>query len=174
MKRLIDRLQPKLTVLLLVITFLVGGCTTVKGEGFAIYLTKQDIPPDKMEALSHVDTADEPVISMNDVITYNAQTHELKLTDTAFGRISQLDVPVRGKSFLICVDKAPIYRGAFWTGISSMSFDGVTICKPLASQEPKVIKLELGYPSSSFYSGEDPTNNIAVMKSLDQAGKLIP
>ncbi|MFC1940340.1 hypothetical protein ACFLXO_06645 [Chloroflexota bacterium] len=36
-----------------------------------------------------------------------------------------------------------------------------------------VQKLELGYPSSMFYTGEDPWNNTEVMKSLDQAGKLI-
>jgi len=84
-----------------------------------------------------------------------------------------LDVPVQGKSFLVCVDKAPVYWGAFWTPVSSMSFDGVTIWKPLGTQEPKVITLELGYPSSSFYIGEDPRNNTAVIKSLEQAGKLI-
>ena len=75
-----------------------SGCTTPEGEGFAIYLTKEDVPPEKMEMLSHVDLADQPVISMQDIIQYNAQTHEIKLTDTAFERISQLEVPVRGKS----------------------------------------------------------------------------
>jgi hypothetical protein len=147
--------------------------TLMKGEGLAIYLTREDIPPEKMEMLSHVEIADQPIISLQDIITYNVQTHELKLTDTAFGRISQLEVPVRGKSFLVCVNKAPIYWGAFWTPISSISFDGVTIWKPYASQEPKVITLELGYPSSSFYNGEDPRNNAAVIQSLEQAGKLI-
>jgi serpin B len=144
-----------------------------KGEGFAIYLTKEDIPPAQMEALSHVDIADQPVISMKDVVTYNAQTNEIKLTTDAFERVSQLDVPVEGKSFLVCVDKGPIYWGAFWTPISSISFDGVTIWKPLGTQESKVITLELGYPSSSFYGGEDPRNNAEVIKSLEQAGKLV-
>jgi hypothetical protein len=110
---------------------------------------------------------------MKDIITYNAQTHELKLTTSAFERISQLDVPVRGKSFVVCVDRKPIYWGAFWTPISSISFDGVTIWKPLSLEEPHVITLELGYPSSSFYGGEDPRNNPEVMRSLEQAGKLI-
>jgi hypothetical protein len=163
----------KLTVVLICILLISSGCSATKGEGFAIYLTKEDIPPDKMEALSHVNIAEQPIISIKDVVTYNAQTHEIKLTDTAFERISQLEVPVRGKSFLVCVDKAPIYWGAFWTSISSMSFDGVTIWKPLSAQELKVITLELGYPSSSFYEGEDPRNNAEMMKSLDQAGKLI-
>ena len=152
---------------------ILSSCTTSKGEGFAIYLTKEDIPPNQMEALGHVEIADQPIISMGDIIIYNAQTHELKLTDAAVERISQLEVPVGGRSFLVCVDKGPIYWGAFWTPISSMSFDGVTIWKPLGSQEPKVITLELGYPSSSFYGGEDPRNNTEIIKSLEQAGRLI-
>ncbi|UCH51925.1 MAG: hypothetical protein JSV54_04055, partial [Chloroflexota bacterium] len=66
-----------------------------------------------------------------------------------------------------------IYWGAFWTPISSLSFDGVTIWKPLSLEGPHVITLDLGYPSSSFYGGEDPRNNPEVMRSLDKAGKLI-
>jgi hypothetical protein len=141
-------------------------------EGFAIYLTKGDIPPAQMEALSHVDIADQPIIMMDDIVVYNTKTHEITLTANAFARISSLEVPVRGKSFMVCVDKKPIYWGAFWTPISSMSFDGVTIWKPLSSQNTSVIKLELGYPSPSFYRGEDPRSNAEVMKSLEQAGKL--
>ena len=150
-----------------------SGCTTPKGEGFAIYLTGEDIPPARMEALSHVEIADRAIISMADIITYNPQTHELKLTDAAFERISRLEVPVGGRSFLVCVDRAPVYWGAFWTPLSSMSFDGVTIWQPLSPWEPGVIKLELGYPSPSFYTGVDPRNNAEVMKSLVQAGKLV-
>ena len=82
-------------------------------------------------------------------------------------------MPVTGKSFLVCVDKSPVYWGAFWTPVSSISFDGVTIWKPPGSQESEVITLELGYPSSSYYSGEDPRNDAEVIKSLEQAGKLI-
>jgi hypothetical protein len=160
-------------VVVLCVLFMSSGCPTPDHEGFAIYLTKEDIPPSQMEALSHIDIADQPIISMGDIITYNAQTHELKLTDTGFERISQLEVPIEGKTFLVCVDRAPIYWGAFWTPISSMSFDGVTIWKPLSIQGPKVITLELGYPSSSYYVGEDLRNGPEILKSLEQAGKLI-
>jgi len=173
MIRLIGHTTAKLALVMVGAVILLSGCATPKGEGFAIYLTKEDIPPAKMEALSHVDIADQPIISIEDIITYNAQTHELKLTNTAFERISQLEVPITGKSFIVCVDNAPIYWGAFWTPISSMSFNGVTIWKPLSSQESEVITLELGYPSSSFYEGEDPRNNAEIMKSLEEAGKLI-
>ena len=147
--------------------------TETKSEGFAIYLTRKDIPPAQMEALSHVDLSDQPIISVEDIITYNAQTHEMKLTSNAFDRVYALDVPVTGKSFMICIDKEPIYWGAFWTPISSLSFDGITIWKPYNTQEQKTIVLELGYPSSSFYGGEDPRNNTKVLESLVKTGKLI-
>jgi hypothetical protein len=150
-----------------------GMVTPSNDEGFAIYLTKQDIPPAQMEALSHVNLTDQPIISIKDVITYNAQTHEIKLTDEAFERISHLDVSTGGKSFIVCVDKAPIYWGAFWVLWSSMSFDGVTIWMPPIFEEPNVIRLELGYPSSELYTGEDPRSNPIVIESLEQAGKLI-
>jgi len=143
-------------------------------KGFAIYLTKQDIPPAQMEALSHVDIAERPIITISDIITYDAQEHELRLTASAFERISQIDVPTRGTSFIVCVDKAPIYWGAFWVPWSSLSFDGVTIWKPLTLEESHdVIRLELGYPSSVLYIGEDPRSNPVVIESLEQAGKLI-
>jgi hypothetical protein len=126
-----------------------------------------------MEALSHVDLSDKPIISIEDIITYNAQTHEMKITSSGFDRVYELDVPVTGKSFMVCIDKEPIYWGAFWTPISSLSFDGVTIWKPYNTQEQKIIVLELGYPSSSFYGGEDPRNDTKVLESLEKAGKLI-
>ena len=160
-----------------------GICATSEGEGkvedevesggFAIYLTKQDIPPAQMEALSHVDIAERPIITISDIITYDAQEHELRLTASAFERVSQLDVPTGGKSFVVCVDKAPIYWGAFWVLWSSLSFDGVTIWKPLNLEEPYVIRLKLGYPCSELYTGEDPRSNPVVIESLEKAGKLI-
>jgi hypothetical protein len=166
--------------MILVLGILVSSiCITSEGEvvvvveGFAIYLTKQDIPPAQMEDLSHVDIAETPIITVSDIITYDAQEHELRLTASAFERVSQLDVPTRGKSFIVCVDNEPIYWGAFWVFWSSQSFDGVTIWKPLRLEEQHVIRLELGYPSSEFYTGEDPRSNPVVIESLDQAGKLL-
>jgi len=173
MKKVISNFFLSLTVVLVCVLLVSSGCAATKGEGFAIYLTKEDIPPAQMETLSHVEIADQPFISIGDIITYNVQTHELKLTDTAFERISQLEVPMNGRSFMVCVDKKPIYFGAFWSPVSSFSFDGVTIWKPYSSQGPAIITLELGYPSSSFYNGEDPRNSPEILKSLKQVGKLI-
>jgi len=164
----------KLTVLITAgIILLFGGCPSLKGEGFAIYLTEEDIPPARMPALSHIDIAEQPIVATRDIIKYSTNTHEITLTENAFNRISNLEVPVRGKSFVVCVDRKTIYWGAFWTPISSISFDGVTIWKPLYSKGSKVLKLDLDYPSSEFYGSEDPRNNIEIIESLEQAGKLV-
>lgn len=174
MKELFSHIPTKLALIVLAsIILMPNGCSVPKHEGFAIYLTKGDIPPTQMPAFSHVDIADQPIIGMSDIITYNAQTHELKLTQSAFKRISQLEVPTSGKSFLVCVDKNPVYWGAFWTPVSSQSFDGVTIWKPYSSSKPYIVTLELGYPSSSFYGGEDPRNKPEVISAFKKAGKLI-
>ena len=173
MKRLFCHIPAKLTALIIFNAILIlSGCTPSKAEGFAIYLTKEDIPPAQMPVLSHIDITEWSIIAMGDIITYNAKTPEITLTTSAYDRISNLEVPVRGRSFVVCVAKRPIYWGAFWTPLSSISFGGVTIVKPLSSQDAKVVKLELGYPSPSFYGGEDPRPNAEVMKSLEQAGKL--
>jgi alpha-tubulin suppressor-like RCC1 family protein len=150
-----------------------GSFAAANSEGFAIYLTKDDIPPSKMKILSYVNIAEYPIIGISDIISYNAITHDMQLADSAYERISKLAVPIQGKSFLICVNKAPIYGGAFWVEISSISFDDVVILKPFDMKGPKVISLKLGYPASSFYHGNDPRNNAIVMKSLEASGKLI-
>lgn len=173
MKRISHSIFLILPLILTGMLFTLGGCNATKGEGFAIYLTKDDIPPSQMEALSYVEITEQPTISIADIVSYNAQTHEIVLTTHAFERICNLKVPVEGKSFIVCVDKRPIYWGAFWTPVSSISFDGVTIWKPLVSQEIKTITLELGYPSSFFFIGDDPRNNIEVIKSLELSKKLI-
>ena len=70
---------------------------STQNEGFAIYLTKDDISPDKMPALNQSELADKPIIALNDVVTYNLTLHELTINDDASGRISNLVVPTNGK-----------------------------------------------------------------------------
>lgn len=166
----------KVVLLLCVLVFAVipvSSCAPSSGEGFAIYLTRDDISPSQMEALSHVELADQPIIAQGDIISYNRQTCELKLTKSAFERISQLQVPTTGKSFMVCVDQSPVYWGAFWTPFSSQSFDGVTIWQTLSVEEPYIITFQLGYPTSDFYDGEDPRNRPVIIESLKKAGLLV-
>ena len=164
-------LLPLLSVLLFT-TLVFGGCSSPSSEGFAIYLTKGDIPVTQMEALSHFDLADTPLISINDIVSYDKNLHRIELTAEAGARVRQLNIPVNGKSFVICVDKQPIYWGAFWTPISSISFDGIAIWADYVAEMQNVIYLTLGYPDPICFKGDDPRPNPLILESLEKAGKL--
>jgi hypothetical protein len=144
---------------------------TPTGEGFAIYLTARDVPPSQMEALSHIEPAAGPVIALDDIVSYTWKTHEIELTGDAIARLNALQVPTSGKSFVVCVDRQPVYWGAFWVSFSSLSFDGITIVMPL-SPEAQAIQIGTGYPSGSFFTGADPRDDSTIMASLEKAGKL--
>jgi hypothetical protein len=126
-----------------------------------------------MEVLSYVEPSEKPLISQEDILSYDEQSHEIELTDDAYERLLALEVPVSGTSFLVCVDQSPLYSGAFWTPFSSLSFNGVVILIPPPPEDRNIITLELGYPTASFFEGGDPRNNETVFESLDQAGKLV-
>ncbi|GAB4410501.1 MAG: hypothetical protein Kow00123_24120 [Anaerolineales bacterium] len=142
--------------LLAVLLVVVPACNPTPQE-FAIYLANGD--------------AGAPVIAMEDIVSYTWATHEIRLTEAAFARVMALHVPVRGLPFVARVDGRQVYAGAFWTPISSMSFDGVTIMLPPGAQDP-VIRIELGYPGSGFFTGDDPRFNPQVRAALARAGKL--
>jgi hypothetical protein len=166
-------LLPLISASLLFITLALNGCASqTTSEGFAIYLTKDNIAVSDMEKLSHIDLAATPLISTDDIVAYDRNTHEIELTNEACQRVKQLQVPVRGTAFVACVDKQPIYWGAFWTPVSSIAFNGVTIWVNLSAWQGNTIKLELGYPTPDFSQGEDPRSNPEIMQSLEQAGKL--
>jgi hypothetical protein len=160
-------------IMLVPIIIMSTGCSTPNSEGFAIYLTKGNISPGKVESLAKLEPAEQPFIGINDIVTYNADSHELKLAGDAYTKIYELQVPTTGTTFVVCVDKKPIYWGAFWTPISSQAFDGVTIWKPFLSERSPVVTIELGYPAPSFYGGEDPRNKPEIIDSLKKSGKLI-
>ncbi len=190
MNKTITRISIILALLAMVVTIVMStGCTqpanfttaasteetaaAPQTESFAIYLTKGEIAPSQMEPLSHVEIADEPIIGLNDIITYNSATHEMVLANEAFRRVAALRPSVYGQSFVVCVDRSPIYWGAFWTLISSVPFSGITIEIPFNSPGNNSITLNPGYPSTAFFKGEDARNNMTVINALQQAGKLI-
>jgi hypothetical protein len=159
------------SILLLTLVLLaVAGCSP-QAEGFAIYLTKDDIPVAQMEALSHVELADTPIISMDDINSYYWDSHQMALTHEAYRRIVDLNVPTSGISFVVCVNKTPVYWGAFWTPLSSQSFNGIAIMV-LPGPEEHALKLQLGYPGLASFSGEDPRDNPDIMQALEKADKL--
>jgi len=128
--------------------------------------------------LSSVQLADTPLISVDDIVSYSGETHEIKLTPGAFADIQSLQLPSGGTVFIVCVDSKPIYWGGFWSELQLMLRcagppDGVTCAIPgntsYMGHEANSIEL-------SFYSydwkASDPRSNPEIITSLERAGKL--
>jgi len=142
-----------------------------EGE-FSIYLLAQDVSVAEWAELG-LDTLEletEPLLTIDDIVTYRKETHEIELTPSAYERIEQLEVPISGLPFVVGVGRQPVYRGAFWTMLSSQSFDGVAIWVPLV--EEFRLQIRLGYPGPSHFQGQDPRSDARILRSLEQTGKL--
>ena len=140
-----------------------------KQAEFAIYLPAILISPKQMSnlELSKVELNKSPIIWVEDIISYKKESHEIKVTESAYQRINKMNLSVYGTVFVVCVGKIPIYWGAFWTNISSIPFDGVVILLDMPTSEDKyVIQIQLGYPTSKYFSGEDPRADIRILRSL--------
>ena len=162
------------TVLLCVLT----GCTQYdarvrKADGFAIYLAEQSVQAEQLLQMDvgSIPLEDAPVITTDDIVFYEKETHSMKLAPSAYERLMQMGVPVNGRPFVVCLDGEPVYAGAFWVMWSSLSFDGVVILLP-ALMDSTTVQIEPGYPAPDFFQGKDPRNNKKIFRSLEKAGKL--
>jgi hypothetical protein len=149
-----------LLISLLALIFGVVGCQQQTSADIGIYLLAEDGPATQLAErdLNTIALQEQPVISINDIISYDRNSHEMQLTGAAYRRVQELfPLPVRvdGIPFVVRVGDEPIYAGAFWTPLSSLSYDGVIIMQPFGDQDEK-IGLALGYPGQIAFTGEDP------------------
>jgi hypothetical protein len=161
-----------------------GGRTPAPAETapppeVAIYLVARDVPAAELSTadVRGLPLREPPVITTGDIVTYDAATHEIELTPEAYRRVQQLyrlPVDVDGLPFVVTVGRQPIYAGAFWSPLSSLSSDGVTIPQPMDPGGGRpVIRLNLGYPAPDFWrGGRDPRPDPRVLAALEAAGKL--
>jgi hypothetical protein len=161
-----------LALILILIPLATSGCLPPDGGEFAIFLLAEDLSLDQVAAvdLDKLELEDEPILSIDDVVAYSQETHEIEVTAAAYERINRLSVPVTGTPFVVCAGGEPIYAGAFWPLYSSLSFDGVVIQVPLV--EEGRIPITLGYPGESFFQGQDPRGDDRIMRALERAEKL--
>jgi hypothetical protein len=163
-------------LLIIVFSLTLLGCQTAQNDHLAIYLFSKDIPAVE---LSHTDLGQfvlesEPLVSDHDIVSYDKISHSIELTRAAFNRVQgvfTLPVKVNGMPFVVCVGEERIYAGAFWTPLSSLSYDGVVIMQPF-DPEKTMIQIALGYPVPSVFTGNDPRADLRIIKALEQDGKL--
>ena len=142
--------------------------TNSNSEGFAIYLPADEIYLWEIETLTQIELAEDPILSFDEIIEYNVNTHEIWIVPKALKRFG--DQNLAGKPFVVCVDKEPIYAGEFMAMYMSRSSEGVVILLPLFSEEEQFIKLQLGYPGPDFFVGEDPRMHPKIIESLIKIG----
>jgi hypothetical protein len=132
-------------------------------EGFAIYLIDDKAPFNKMKDLSLLELPRTPLITQDDVISYSSASHEMQLYNEAASRINN---SIEGKPFVICVDRQPIYWGAFWWSGSSVRFNGVFVF--VDQIEDETIKFEFPYSDGTLYGGQDPRNDALIIEALNK------
>ncbi|RPI22750.1 MAG: hypothetical protein EHM70_23375 [Chloroflexota bacterium] len=89
-------------------------------------------------------------------------------------KLRYLTVPVSGLPFVWVAGGERVFAGAFWTSISSLSFDEGIVINVLPIDQNRV-RLALGYPESpGFFRGDDLRLDTRILQAFENAGKLIP
>jgi hypothetical protein len=152
---------------------------------FGIFMPKLDVysrtPDVQQRVLAYLRTkpakiplADFPIISEDDLLSYDWDTHTLHLRDSIWQKIPRPGNGI-GTPFAVVVDGTPIYVGAFWSGISSLG----NTCPVIVSQyfgyderDSKDLTIRLGFLGTPIQGLPDPRNNERLKKVLAELGKL--
>lgn len=137
----------------------------------AVYLLAETVTGQDLKLdLRHFKLQAQPILTDADILTYRRLIHEMEITTAAYERINRMKFSVSGAPFIIVVGDERIYGGAFWPIYSSQVFDGVVIPVPLVKGH--ALRIMLGYPTQSMFTGQDPRNNVRLLRTLDTLGKL--
>ena len=176
----------KKTYLLLVLLVLIlSACQSpaeeapapLEGEPFAIYLVgdSQITGPDlKNYDLDKIPLNAVPIITTDDLDSYDWDRHGINLTENAYLRLIAMfmgGMPSSGVPFVVQAYEQPVFAGAFWAPYSSLSFDGVVILQPV-DPAGQTLYIKLGYPGESYFTGQDPRANPRLQQALEDAGVL--
>ena len=141
------------------------GCQGVRGDGprLAIFLVQKASPD-----LNKIELQDAPLLTDEDIVSYNWRDHVLVLTDEGFGKLPTSEgVGVYGKPFIVVADGTRCYLGAFWTGFSSVIHPNPVIDVSFRAEE-KIVTIQRAYPSANFARGDDPRSDTRILKVLTQ------
>jgi hypothetical protein len=119
-------------------------------------------------------------IRSEQIRSYDWKTHTLRLAPKVREHLAiqlrQQGPIVTGIPFSLAVGGDVIYTGVFTSMVSSWSFstpvivvDAQTIQAKLKTNE---LQIQLGYPTSDFFRGNDPRNHLRIQQALKAAGKL--
>jgi hypothetical protein len=144
-------------------------------DTFAIYLVDEATSTAELAGtpLEDLELKDTSIISADGIVSYTRESHQIELSPAAYENLlAALDpMSISGRPFVVCVGSQRIYAGAFWTPVSSQSFDGIAIV--FLPREEQTIRIQLGYPESlELFRGFDLRADPRILRSLGEAGKL--
>lgn len=147
-----------------------------KPKEFALYLLPE--PASHAQKIRAFDIrelkkpAGAALIAASEIDHYQKDRHEMGIYYTASSRLNKEALHLHGKPFAIFVGDEPIYAGAFWSQVSSQSYDGVYIDPTDLKGDFAVLKLRFGYPTNKFTTGTDPRADSRIFSSFEATGRL--
>lgn len=149
----------------------------IEGEAFALFLIADDQLSGADLAdyeLEDLPLAETPLLTTDDLISYSWEYHSFDLTDEAYTNMLATfssGMPMSGLPFVIVSQGERIYAGSFWSPSSSNTFDGVVIFQPVDPAGGSFF-ITLGYPTSDYFTGEDPRSDPALQEALLAVGLI--
>jgi hypothetical protein len=122
-------------------------------ERLAFYLVKSGIEISHLNEvqLGAVKLEDNPMLTLDDIVSISKSDNTIELNEHAFERFSRLDP---GTPFAICIDGAPKYLGRAWKQILSATSDSIVAIVQYPLQR-RLIRIAAGYPTAAYFSGKD-------------------
>jgi len=115
-----------------------------------------------------------PLITGDDLVSYEWSTHAMKLRPEALARIPH--PPVHGTPFVVVANDQRVYMGVLVSIVSSASFAVPAIVTDAQmlhpTQSADTLVIDRAYPSPSFGAGPDPRGDERIKKALTALGKV--
>ncbi len=172
----------KLTLTLVLAALALSACQPSAGddpaslndEPFELYLVAETAIGQEIEDIEELPLVNVPLLTIDDFINYYWEAHAFDLTPEAYQTLVAVfsaGLPTDGVPFVVKSYGERIYSGAFYSLLSSTSYDGVVIFEPM-DPAGMTMFVVLGYPSSDFFTGEDPRAHANLKQAFEEAGVL--
>jgi len=149
-------LRNKCLIVVMIISLILGctGCKNAESHfEFCLYLAETD-------EFGEITQSTEPLFTVDDIISYIKETHEIELEKPVIHEINLLSP---GQQFIVCVGEERIYSGTFQSMLSSNIEPGACIYLPSIDNTIRIF---------GIFRGDDLRQDSRIIDSLTKHGKL--